>query len=181
MPRAACAFPPALSAYSSWNSTECVSRWHFRQHHIWDPTTLSRRGEAHKLLLLCYPGFPFLAGSQWLRVFHFSLKKQHAFFDDNAAPRSAASKRSRKYGATLQNTSSGKMKILQPHFWFYHYLPMGNTIGGLQCWGISTPAADLVGRTHGWCAISTSHEILIQAGPLPLCSRKQRPVIQSSG
>jgi len=51
-----------------------------------------------------------------VNVFHFALKKQCSFLDDNTAPQSAARKRSRKYRLTLQNTSSGNMKIFQLHF-----------------------------------------------------------------
>lgn len=164
MPRAACAFPPALLTELHTPAgirfpCEYLSRWHFRQHHVWDPTPLSRKGEAHKLLLFCYPSFPFRGGSQC--VSFCTCKKQHSFFDDNAAPQSAASKRSRKYRATLQNTSSGNTKILHLHFWLYQYLPMGNIIGGLQCWGISMPAADLARRKCGWCATSMSCEFCV--------------------
>lgn len=108
-----------------------------------------------------YFSIPLFPSKLAVNVFHFALKKRHSFFDGIVALHSAASKRLRKYGATLQNPSSGDMKILQLHFWLYEFLPMGNIAGGLQCWGISMPAADLVRGKCGWCATSTSCEFLV--------------------
>lgn len=53
-----------------------------------------------------FSAIPVFPSRLAVNVFHFPLKKQQ----------SAASKKSRKYAAILQNTSSGNVKILQLHF-----------------------------------------------------------------
>lgn len=128
-----------------------------------------------------YFSIPVFPSKLAVNVFYFALKKQHSFFDDVVALHSAASKRLRKYGATLQNTSSGDMKILQLHFWLYEFLPIGNITGGLQCWGISMLATDLVGGNADDVPPPRLVSSLCQVSPLPFSSRRQRSGIQSSG
>lgn len=128
-----------------------------------------------------YFSIPVFPSKLAVNVFYFALKKQHSFFDDVVALHSAASKRLRKYRATLQNTSSGDMKILQLHFWLYEFLPIGNITGVLQCWGISMLATDLVGGNADDVPPPRLVSSLCQVSPLPFSSRRQRSGIQSSG
>lgn len=150
-----------------WFSCEHLPRWYFRHHHIWDPSPLSGQGEAKKT-------FTSLCQTCRLAINVFYCELRHSFLDDNSTWSQKKENMVTQCKAHLLATRKFCCPISNSiNVFSWKILKAAYTAEKFPCWGRGGGVDDVPPP----CPVSS----LCQIHSLPLCNRKQKPAIQSSG